>query len=347
MKRVHYGLIGMMGVLVGALLVLMAVYPPAQETVAAGARFASAFETDAGGFGLPGRMIGISLPGRPLTAASLSDDFADIGYDLDQIGSGRADVPRLFLANLPMDLETLSQEESRKVVFLKIVLPLVLYANEEILADRERLWRIRYEFRQGLEPSSLDRLWLIVKAEEYGVAADDVGELARRMDIVPPSLALAQAAIASSWGMSAPVRQRNALFGQPDNGAAGKSGNMTFGEPKNATSRGESVNSSALTVGMTREASNSTYDTLLNSVRAYVRRVNVDPAYEPLRRSRAKMRSDGAPVDGPLLASQLKPGAGRDGGGVASLQAIIEAHGLRRLDDARLRDPTGAREPDA
>jgi len=318
MKSVHYGIIGIMGVLVGVLLMMVVVYPPEMETVASRAQFAPSFQTDAGAFGLPGQMIGISLAGSPLTASSLSDDIADMGYDLDLIGSGGAEVPRLFIASLPSDLETLNEEEARKVIFFKVVLPLVLYANEEILADRKRLWRIRYQSRQGLEPSPLDRLWLVIKAEEYRVVPGDLDELARRMDIVPPSVALAQAAIESGWGTSALVRQRNALFGQP----------------VKMTMQAEIVNSSPLIVGMTNEAWN--YDTLMESVRAYVRNLNVDPAYEQFRRSRAEMRSDGAPVDGELLASHLKSALDADGSGVDTLRTIIETNGLRRLDDARL-----------
>jgi Bax protein len=321
----------MMGALVVVLLVLVAVYPPADGTVASRARFASAFQTDAGGFGFPAEMIGVSLDGHPITAASLADDIAEMGYDFDRIGAGNAGVPRLFLARLPSDLETLSEKEARNGVFLKAVLPLVLYANEEILADRERLWRIRYRLRRGLEPAPLDRLWLMIKADQYRVDPADVEELSRRLDIVPPSVALAQAAIQSGWGTSALVRQRNALFGRP----------------LRMTVESESVNSGALVVGKINEA--SSYDTLLDSVRAYIRHLNVDPAYEPFRRSRAAMRTAGASVDGVVLAAHLKSGSGPDDAGdrVDTVRAIIEAEGLRRLDDARLLDAARAAKPSA
>lgn len=320
-----------MSALVVVLLVLVAVHPPASETAASRARFASAFQTDAGGFGLPDRMIGIMLDGHPLTAASLSEDIDEMGYDLDRIGSGAAAVPRLFLATLPADLEALGGDQGRKAVFFKVVLPLVLYANEEILADRERLWRIRYRLRQGLQPDPLDRLWLIIKAEQYRVDPADVDELARRMDIVPASVALAEAAIASGWGTSALARQGNALFGRR----------------VRMTNESESVNAGALVVGKTHEAWN--YETLLDSVRAYVRHLNVDPAYAPFRLSRAAMRSAGVPVDGVELAAALRlsPDGNDDGHRVDAIRAIIEANGLRRLDDARLHPAPPAGKPSA
>lgn len=329
MKGVHYGVISTMGALVGVLLVLVAVHPPTGQTSAPRARFAPIFQTDAGGFGLPGQMIGVTFEGRALTAASLTEDVAGMKYDLDLIGSGGAEVPRLFLANFPSDLETLSDDGARKGIFLKIVLPLVLYANEEILADRERLWRIRYQARRGEGLSSLDRLWLIIKAEQYRVAPGDIDELARRLDIVPPSLALAQAALESGWGTSTLVRQQNALFGQP----------LTV------TPRTMSVNSTGLTVGMTDEAGN--FGTLLESVRAYVHNLNIHPAYEEFRRSRAGMRSQGTPLDGASLVSDLGSGSQRRGDGIGTLRAIIEANGLRRLDDARLQYGPDTSEPAA
>lgn len=316
MKRIHGGIIGTMGACAAALFVMAVLYPPAGETMAPRARFAPVLQTEAGGFGSPGHMIGLTLPERPLTISSLSDDYPGMAYDLDLVGSGNAEVPRLFLASLPSDLDTLSEVKARKVVFFKVVLPLVLYANEEIVADRERLWRIRYQVRQGIGPGPLDRLWLIIKAEEYRVAPGDLDELARRLDIVPPSLALAQAAMESGWGTSALLRQRNALFGQL------------------ATARAEAVTSGGLTVGLTHEAWN--FDNLLQSVRAYVRNLNVHPDYQQFRRARADMRSAGTPVDGVLLAPYLKTASERGNEYVDSIRAIIEANGLGQLDDARL-----------
>lgn len=328
MKRAHYGIIGTIGALVGTLLVMVAIDPPAQPTAAPDARFALFFQTDAGGYGLPFRMVGLTFKGRPLTVASLSDNSSGIAYDLDEVGSGRAAVPRLFLANLPSDLESLSEEKARKVLFFKVVLPLVLYANEEVLADRERLWRIRYEVRRGVKLSPLDRLWLIIKTDEYQVAPGDLDELARRLDIVPPSVALAQAAMESGWGTSALVRQRNALFSLP------------------ATASAETAASRHLTVGLGLTPDPGNFDNLLESVRAYVRNLNVHPAYEQFREERAHMRSGGTPVDGMKLAPYLKAFSEQGDNYLEAVQTIIEANGLRQLDDARLQfEPPAAAAP--
>jgi Bax protein len=327
MKPVQRGVIGTMGACAAALFVMAVFYPPAGETRVPRARFAPVLQTEAGGFGSPGHMIGLTLPGRPLTVSSLSDDYPGMAYDLDLVGSGNAEVPRLFLASLPSHLDKLSEVKARKLVFFKVVLPLVLYANEEIFTDRERLWRVRYQVRRGIRPGPLDRLWLIIKAEEYRVAPGDLDELARRLDIVPPSLALALAAMETGWGTSALVRQRNALFGRL------------------ATAQAEAVTSGGLTVGLTHEAWN--FDNLLESVRAYFRNLNVHPNYQQFRRSRAEMRSAGTPVDGVLLAPYLKTVTERGNEYVDSIRTIIEANELRQLDDARLQFAPAIADPSA
>lgn len=329
MKGVHYGVIGTMGALIGVLLVLVAIDPPAGETLPPRTQLAPVFRTDAGGFGLPGQMIGITIGGRPLTAASLSDDVPGMGYDLDLAGSGDLDVPRLFLGRLPSGLDALNEKEARKAVFFRVVLPLVLYANEEILADRERLWRIRYQGRRGVKLSPQDRLWLIIKVEEYRVAPGDLNELARRLDIVPPSVALAQAALESNWGTSALAQERNALFGQP----------------RTATTQTKAVTSNNLTVGMAQETRG--FDTLLESMRTHVRHVNVHPVYEEFRQSRAAMRQAGEPVDGVSLIPHLKTASGQRGDHRDTIRAIIEANGLGRLDSARLQYVPPAPKPSA
>jgi Bax protein len=68
--------------------------------------------------------------------------------------------------------------------------------------------------RAGEKLDAVDRLWLMVAADRYRVDAEDLAALARRMDVIPPSLALAQAAVESGWGTSRFAREGNALFGQ-------------------------------------------------------------------------------------------------------------------------------------
>ncbi|MCH8237905.1 MAG: glucosaminidase domain-containing protein, partial [Proteobacteria bacterium] len=146
------------------------------------------------------------------TAEALSETFQQLGYDLERVRTGESGVPRLFLASLPGDLKDIRESRVRKTLFFKTVLPLVLQVNEEILRDRRRLWKLHFRLGLNQKLKAADRLWLIMMAERYGVKRGDVASLLQRVDIIPPSLALAQAAEESGWGTSRFVREGNAVF---------------------------------------------------------------------------------------------------------------------------------------
>ena len=73
------------------------------------------------------------------------------------------------------------------------MLPLVLLVNEEILAERRQLWSIRFKLKRGDPVPAEQRIWLRVVADRYAAKADDLDELGRRVDVVPPSIVLAAA----------------------------------------------------------------------------------------------------------------------------------------------------------
>ena len=93
-----------------------------------------------------------------------------------------------------------------------IVLPLVLQANERILAERDRLSGLGKS--GGKKIGAKDRAWLDKLAVSYGLETADMKELTLRVDIIPPSLAIAQAVVESGWGTSRFATEGNALFGQ-------------------------------------------------------------------------------------------------------------------------------------
>ena len=165
------------------------------------------------------------------------------------------------------------------------MLPIVLQVNEEIMAERKRLWALRTRLRMGRRLDAIERLWLIVRAERYGVARGDIDGLLRRLDVIAPSMALAQAAEESGWGTSRFARQGNAIFGQ-----------WVFAEP------------GALTP-MRRDKGKAhgirTFASLLDGARSYARNLNSHRAYGAFRALRAKLRRAGKPLDGALLAGTL------------------------------------------
>lgn len=256
----------------------------------------------------------LKLPGL------LSKTFQQMGYDLDRVRAGEAEVPRLFLASLPGDLNEIQKPQVRKSLFFQTVLPLVLQANEEILRDRRRLWNIHYQQSLGQKPGPADRLWLKVVAERYGVKKSGIEALLNRVDIIPPSLALAQAAEESGWGTSRFVRDGNAVFGQ---WTFSDTGSLVPGKRDNGKSH-----------------KIKTFPSLLDSVRSYIHNLNTHAAYRQMRRVRQGLRLMGAPLEGLLLAESLKSYSQRGDEYVETIKVLIKTNNLHRLDDARLRGPT-------
>ena len=99
--------------------------------------------------------------------------------------------------------------KKEKNFFIQIVLPLILQENNNIRLDRKRLFSIIKSNNTDLE-----KKWLNKKYKQYGIPSKDLSILKIRMDEIPVSLALAQAAKETGWGTSRFAQEGNALFGQ-------------------------------------------------------------------------------------------------------------------------------------
>ncbi len=241
-------------------------------------------------------------------------------FDLSKVRTGRADVPRVFLAALPGDLSTMNETEARKDLFVKTLLPLVLDENERIAAARARLIDVAYHLDAGVELATQDMEWLAEIAADYGVElamADAVGELLRRVDRVPPSLALAQAAEESGWGTSRFARKGNAVFGQ------------------RTWSKGAGIVPRDRAAGERHEV--RTFNTLGLSIASYMRNLNTHPAYAALRRVRASMHRNDRPLSGYELAVTLRRYSERGVEYTRTIRRIIRVNRFGDFDDARLR----------
>lgn len=241
-------------------------------------------------------------------------------FDLRKVRAGRAAVPRVFVAALPGALSTLNATDARKDLFVMTLLPLVLDENERIAAARARLMDIAYHMDAGVELATQDMEWLAELAADYGVelsAANAVEELIRRVDRVPPSLALAQAAEESGWGTSRFARKGNAVFGQ------------------RTWSQGAGIVPRQRAAGERHEV--RTFGTLGQSIAAYMRNLNTHPAYATLRRVRATMHRDGRPLSGYALAVTLQRYSERGVEYTKTVRRIIRANRFGDFDDARLR----------
>src|SRR3546814_5532417 len=109
--------------------------------------------------------------------------------------------------------------EARKALFLRTLLPLVLQANAELRQARGKVMAALDAQAEG-RLGATDALWLEDVAQWYGAEPGNAADLLSRIDALPPSLALAQAAQESGWGTSRFALGAHALFGQRNWGDA-------------------------------------------------------------------------------------------------------------------------------
>jgi Bax protein len=265
----------------------------------------------------------IQLP-RVASASSLSQMLTAAGYHLERVRAGDADVPRLELLALPSDLKDLDSQDIRKAVFLKAMLPLVLQVNEEIVVHRARVLDLRDRQAAGQPLAVNEQAWLADIYANYGVAVGNSAELLRRLDVVPVSLALGQAALESGWGTSRFAQEGNALFGQTG---------------QQMSSKGVALKSAA------DGTSFRSFDSLTDAVRAYVRNLNTHVAYKEFRLARASLRrttGEGHALNGLQLVGALKLYSERGASYLDDLRGMIRINKLQQFDKSRLTGGTTA-----
>ena len=136
-----------------------------------------------------------------------------------------------------------------------------------------------------------------------------------RMDEIPVSLAIAQAAKETGWGTSRFAQEGNALFGQWTWSGEGL-------KPKEADgNEGHKV---------------MKFNVLQASVRAYQRNLNTHSSYKNFRLARAQLRDTGKPLDSILLSQFLEHYAETGNEYVEVLKKIIKQNNLKDFDDAKL-----------
>ena len=245
-----------------------------------------------------------------LNAQTTSNLFDDLGYNLKAVRAGQKVKP-IYLTMLPKDLNALGNTKKKRELFIKIILPLILDENLKIKDDRKRLFKlVSKSFNTPGE-----KVWLKRRFKEYKIEDKDLTELKERMDIIPVSIAIAQAANESGWGTSRFALEGNALFGQWTWSKKGIS-------PKDKDSN---KNHKVLQ-----------FQILKASVRAYKNNLNTHNAYKEFREARAQIREDGNEPSGLLLTKHLKRYSGIGEKYIKLLNDIIEKNSLEDFDKANL-----------
>tara|TARA_B100001121_G_scaffold308303_1_gene331960 strand:- start:530 stop:1483 length:954 start_codon:yes stop_codon:yes gene_type:complete len=245
-----------------------------------------------------------------LNAATIKQLFEDTNYTLEDVRKKKLVKP-VALTLLPNEIKKIENSKKRKEFFIQIVLPLILKENNNIRLDRKRLFSIINKSNN----TNLEKKWLEKKYKQYGVPSKDLSVLKIRMDEVPVSLALAQAAKETGWGTSRFAQEGNALFGQWTWSGEGL-------KPKDSDkNEGHKV---------------MKFNVLQASVRAYQRNLNTHSSYKAFRKARAKLRDEGKSLDSLILSKFLDEYAQTGEKYVEVLQQIIKQNNLKDFDDAKL-----------
>ena len=121
-------------------------------------------------------------------------------------------VPNISINKFPKDFNLISSTKDKKSLFIRSLLPLIISENNKIKEANKRIKKIDNNTFEYIARD--DALWLKKQFKNYKVKSHHIDDLIAKVDIIPVSIALAQAAIESGWGTSRFVSEGNALFGQ-------------------------------------------------------------------------------------------------------------------------------------
>ena len=245
-----------------------------------------------------------------LSASTIEQLFKDTNYDLNKVRKEKLVKP-VSLTLLPTEIKMIENSKERKELFIQIILPLIIKENNNIKIDRRKLFSILNKSKN----TKAEKNWLLMKFKQYGVTNKDLSTLKIRMDEVPVSMAIAQAAKETGWGTSRFAQEGNALFGQ-------------------WTWSGEGIKPAGADNESTHKVMK--FKVLQASVKAYQRNLNTHSSYKDFRSARAQLRDDKKKLDSIILSEFLDKYAETGKEYVKILQQIIRQNKLTDFDDAKL-----------
>ena len=248
--------------------------------------------------------------GVRLKASVLYQLFEDTNYNLSDVRINKIAKP-VEIGKLPYELKEIQSVKKRKDLFIQIVLPLILEENNKILLDRKKLFAILNKNNN----SKSDNEWLNKKFKQYGISNKDIPTLKRRMDIIPPSMAVAQAAKETGWGTSRFALEGNALFGQ-----------WTYSD--------KGIKPAAADAGTTHKV--MMFNVLKSSVKAYTRNLNTHKSYRKMRYVRAIQRDNNGKLNSLELVDYLDNYAETGKEYTIILKKIILQNSLIDFDDVKI-----------
>ena len=245
-----------------------------------------------------------------LSASTIEELFKSTNYNLNDVRKNKLVKP-ISLTLLPEEIKQIENVKKRKDLFIQIILPLVIKENNIIKLDRKKLFSVLNKNQN----TKAENNWLNSKFKQYGVVNKNLSTLKIRMDEVPASMAIAQAAKETGWGTSRFAQEGNALFGQ-------------------WTWSGDGIKPAGADDDSTHKVMK--FKVLQASVKAYQRNLNTHSTYKGFRSARAQLRDSNKKLDSIALTEQLDKYAETGKQYVRILQQIIRQNNLEDFDDAKL-----------
>ncbi len=246
-----------------------------------------------------------------LSASTIEQLFKDTRYNLNNVKKTKLINIGNTLDHLPNEMKNIENIKKRKNLFIKIVLPLIIEENVKIRLDRKKLFLILNKNNN----SRSDIEWLNKKFKQYGVIKNDFSTLKVRIDEIPVSLAIAQAAKETGWGTSRFAQKGNALFGQ-------------------WTWSGEGIKPAAADTNSKHKV--ASFKVLKASVKAYHRNINTHSSYREFRRERSIQRDNYGKLNSLELLKYLDKYAETGVEYTKVLEKIIKQNSLTDFDDVEI-----------
>ncbi|WP_144206546.1 glucosaminidase domain-containing protein [Shewanella donghaensis] len=260
---------------------------------------------------------------KDITLTSLDELIAlfnSLNYNKESWDAGLREVPRLTFESVGEKWQETSNEipvQLKKMVFFRLMAPLILLSNEKIALERNIVKTAQLNDGKLIQ---LAIKYRVISESPEQLTEEHRAQLLQRVDIMPPSLVLAQAAEESGWATSRFTVEGNAFFGQWDfsgNGMIPKQQRKELGN-----------------YGLAR------FDTPQASVEGYMLNINTNAAYLSLREMRQGLRKDKKPITGLELATTLDKYSERGQAYIDGIQGIIRFNKLDQVDAAYLGDDT-------
>ena len=246
-----------------------------------------------------------------LSASTIEQLFKDTKYNLKKVKETKLVNIGNSIDHLPVEMKNIENTKKRKNLFIQIVLPLIIEENTKIRLDRKKLFAILNKNNN----SEIEKEWLSKKFKQYGVKSNDFSTLKIRMDEIPVSLAIAQAAKETGWGTSRFAQEGNALFGQ-------------------WTWSGDGIKPAGADVDTKHKVAK--FKVLKASVKAYQRNLNTHSGYKEFRRERAIQRDNDRKLNSLQLVNYLDKYAETGIEYTEILKKIILQNSLTEFDDVKI-----------